>query len=67
MKKTQIDKCAYYWACKLLPDHIEKLKEQLKDADEYESICMNDSVSRAEDELEEITKRYENLKSRGVR
>ena len=62
MKKFEIDRRAYYWAEKLLPDHIEKLKKDLENSEDYESIRLSFVISRAEDDLEAITKRYEEIK-----
>lgn len=67
MKKTQIDRYAYYWSCKLLPDHIEKLKEEAKNAEEYEAIYINNEIEMAAEELEEIQKIYDELRNRGIR
>lgn len=67
MKKTQIDRCAYFWSCKLLPDHIEKLKEEAKNAEEYEAIYINNEIEMAAEELEEIQKIYDELRNRGIK
>ena len=67
MKKFEIDRCAYYWSCKLLPDHIEKLKEEAKNAEEYEAIYINNEIERAAEELEEIQKKYDELRNRGIK
>ena len=67
MKKTQIDRCAYFLSCKLLPDHIAKLKEEAKNAEEYEAICINNKIERAAEELKEIQKKYDELRNRGIR
>lgn len=67
MKKTQIDRCAYFWSCKLLPDHIDKLKEEAKNAGEYEAIYINNEIGMAAEELEEIQKKYDELRNRGIK
>lgn len=62
MKKFEINRHAYYWAEKLLPSHIEKLKKDLENSEDYESIRLSFVISRAEDDLEAITKRYEEIR-----
>lgn len=62
MKKWQKDRIAYAWAKKLLPAHIEELKERLKNSDdEIDQIHLNIRIRQAEEELQIVKEEYERI------
>ena len=66
MKVYELDRIAYNWACRLLPDHIEKLKKELEEDDgkTANSFYLAGRIANLEDDLAEITKRYDKLVSK---
>lgn len=66
MKKWQKDRNAYAWAIRLLPAHIEGLKEVLKNSnDDYDQLSLNIKIREAEEELLIIEEEYERITNGG--
>lgn len=62
MKKWQKDRIAYSWASRLLPAHIEELKERLKNSDDgVDQIYLNIKIGEAEEELQIVKEEYERI------
>ena len=62
MKKWQKDRIAYSWASRLLPAHIEELKERLKDSvDGVDQIYLNIQIREAEEELQIVKEEYDRI------
>ena len=61
MKKWQKDRMAYSWASRLLPAHIEELKERLENSDGVDQIYLNIQIREAEEELQIVKKEYERI------
>lgn len=59
MKKWQKDRIAYAWASRLLPAHIEELKEGLNNSDGVDQIHLNIKIREAEEELQIVKEEYE--------
>lgn len=63
MKVYELDRIAYTWACRLLPDYIEKLKKELEEdgGRTGTSFYLAGQIAGLEDDLAEIQKRYDKL------
>ena len=62
MKKWQKDRAAYGWASRLLPAHIEELKEKLENStDEYDQIHLRLKITQAEEALQIVNAEYERI------
>ena len=62
LKKWEKNRIAYNWASKLLPAHIEELKEKLKNSDdEYDQISLGIKIESAEEELQIIEEECEKI------
>lgn len=62
MKKWQKDRAAYSWASRLLPAHIEELKERLNNSEDgYDQIHLNIQIREAEEELQIVNEEYERI------
>lgn len=65
MKKWQKDRIAYAWAKKLLPEHIEELKEKLNNSEDgYDQIHLNIQIRQAEEALQIVKEEYERITNR---
>lgn len=62
MNKYKLDKKAYFWAYKLLPDYIKILKNDAKnqEIEEIKSL-LEDRLKEVEKDYEEICAGYEKL------
>lgn len=66
MKKWQKDRAAYGWASRLLPAHIENLKEELEKSDnEYDQTYLRLKISEAEEALQIVMEEYERITNGG--
>lgn len=61
MKKCELDRKAYYYAKELLPGYIEDLKRNIEKAEGAERIKLSVEKNRVQEELEEISARYDKL------
>lgn len=62
MKKWQKDRAAYSWASRLLPAHIEDLKETLENStDDYDQIHLSLKITQAEEALQIVKEEYERI------
>lgn len=61
MKKSELDRKAYYYAKVLLPGYIEDLKRDIENTEGVERIKLSVEKNRVQEELEEISERYDKL------
>ena len=61
MKKFKLDRIAYYYAKELLPGYIDDLKRNIENAEGVERIKLSVEKNRVQEELEEISTRYDKL------
>ena len=61
VKKSELDRIAYYYAKQLLPGYIEDLKRNIENAEGVERIKLSVEKNRVQEELEEISARYDKL------
>lgn len=63
MKVYELDRIAYTWAYRLLPEYIEELKKELEE-DNWKtghSFYLAGQIEQLEDDLAEIKRRYDKL------
>ena len=61
VKKFELDRKAYYYAKVLLPGYIEDLKRNIENAEGVERIKLSVEKNRVQEELKEISARYDKL------
>ena len=61
MKKSELDRKAYYYAKELLPGYIEDLKRNIENAEGVEKIKLSVEKNRVQEEFEEISAMYDKL------
>lgn len=61
MKKSVLDRKAYYYAKVLLPGYIEDLNRNIENAEGVEKIKLSLEKNRVQEVFEEISARYDKL------
>ena len=62
MNRNELDRKAYFWAYKLLPDYIKILKRDTKNQEIKEiKNLLEDRLKEVEKDYEEISAGFENL------
>lgn len=61
MKKSELDRQAYYYAKVLLPGYIEDLNRNIENAEGVEKIKFSVEKNRVQEVFEEISARYDKL------